>query len=83
MLRTQIMLSDDERALLDRAVEETGRSMASLIREAVRARYGARATESADVAAVHGAFGAWSGDRPEGAAFVDDLRPGTRIEHSE
>ena len=82
MQRTQVMLSDDERALLDRASAASGRSMGSLIREAVRARFGASAADAQDVAAVEAAFGSWDAATSDGEAVVDQLRSGHRFDRS-
>lgn len=77
--RTQVMLSDDVRVLLDRASAATGRSMGSLIREAVRARFGATATGAGDFAAVEAAFGSWDAATADGETWVDQLRSGRRL----
>ena len=80
--RTQVMLSDEERALLDRASAATGRSMGSLIREAVRAQFGARATGTEDFAALEAAFGSWDPATADGETWVDELRSGRRLSAS-
>ena len=82
MQRTQVMLSDDERVLLDRASAATGRSMGSLIREAVRARFGPTTTGAEDIAAVEAAFGSWDAARADGETWVDQLRSGSRLSAS-
>ena len=82
MQRTQVMLSDAERALLDRASTATGRSMGSLIREAVRVRFGASSAGAEDVAAVEAAFGSWGAATADGETWVDQLRSGSRLSGS-
>lgn len=82
MQRTQVMLSDDERALLDRASAATGRSMGSLIREAVRAQFGATAASAEDFAAIEAAFGSWDAATADGETWVDQLRSGRRLSSS-
>lgn len=74
MQRTHISLPDDERRLLDAESRRTGRSMSSLIRDAVTAVSGERPDRIAHVAAMDAAFGAWR-DRPfDGAEWVESLR---------
>ena len=69
MFRTQISLTDEDRALLDRIGAQTGRSMAALIREAVQHYWNDRPVEQRDFDAVDSAFGAWGGDRQDGAGW--------------
>ncbi len=81
MLRTQISLTEDERALLDRASATTGRSMSSLIREAIREKWSGPYDPTETLAAIDAAFGAWK--RPDdfdGAAYVEGLRSGRRLD---
>lgn len=82
MQRTQVMLSDDERGLLDRASAATGRSMGSLIREAVRAQFGTTAVSVEDITAVEAAFGSWDAATADGETWVDQLRSGRRLNAS-
>lgn len=78
MLRTQISLTEHERRLLDGVASRTGQSIAALIREAVRRVYGSEPDE--DLATMRQAFGAWQDEPLHGAAYVERLRSGRRVE---
>jgi hypothetical protein len=79
MLRTQISLTPRERQLLDDAAARTGRSISSLIREAVEQAYGRSRSVSDDLAAMRRAFGTWADHELDGAEWVDRLRSGSRL----
>jgi predicted DNA-binding protein len=83
MLRTQISLTPEERALLDAASARTGRSVAALIREAIQAVYGPGRSAADDLARMRRGFGAWKGRRPDGARYVERLRGGERLARDE
>lgn len=80
MLRTQISLTKEERQALDAESLRTGRSVAALIRDAVDAAYLRQRSTDADVAAMRAAFGSWGSRDEDGAAWVERLRSGRRLE---
>ncbi|MDA8297668.1 MAG: ribbon-helix-helix domain-containing protein [Actinomycetota bacterium] len=80
MQRTQISLTDAERRALDAAALRTGRSLSSLIRDAVEQVYGAERSTEDDLAVMRRAFGSWKDRDLDGAAWVDQLRSGSRLE---
>lgn len=80
MLRTQISLTDRERARLDEVSASTGRSIAALIRDAVDTVYGDDRSVEDDLAAMRAARGAWTDRDQDGAGWVDDVRSGRRPE---
>lgn len=79
MLRTQISLTSAERRALDEEAARTGRSISALIRDAVDAAYGTERSTDDDLTAMRLACGAWKDHDMDGAAWVDQLRSGTRL----
>jgi hypothetical protein len=82
MLRTQISLTTEARRLLDLEAARTGRSISALIRDAVTKTYGSGRDAEADLRAIDAAFGAWDGREVDGAAYVEDLRSGGRLDQT-
>jgi len=80
MQRTQISLTVADRRVLDAAAARTGRSISSLIREAVNVVYGADRSVDDDLATMREAFGSWRADGVSGGVWVDGLRSGRRVE---
>lgn len=81
MQRTQISLTEQERELLDREMARTGRSMSSLIREAIREKWGGEYSPADAVAAIDAAFGTWKREPGfDGAGYVEELRSGRRMD---
>jgi len=76
--RTQIYLTAEESAALERASIQTGKTKSQLIREAIDEKYGARPSLEEFMAALDAATGVWK-DRPERdpAAYIE---AGRRIE---
>jgi predicted DNA-binding protein len=76
--RTQIYLTPEESAALERASIETGKTKSQLIREAIDAKYGAERTLEEFMAALNAAAGIWA--NPEGEAAVKAIHAGRRAE---
>jgi len=73
--RTQIYLTPEESAALERASIETGKTKSQLIREAIDATYRPAPSLEEFIAAVDAAFGAWKEEPGEDrSAYLKDLR---------
>ena len=73
--RTQITLSDAQYARLCRESEDSGLSLAELVRRAVDRTYGAKS--AAEVKrALASSFGCWADREFDGASYVEGLRRG-------
>jgi predicted transcriptional regulator len=72
-VRTQITLSDEELALLDRAARASGASRSELIRRAIHTAYGSRSKEER-TAALQRSAGSWRGRDFTGTDYVDAVR---------
>lgn len=75
--RTQITLTDEQYALLRAEAEQTGLTVADLVRRAVDTSYRATDREKR-LAAIEAGFGAWGDEAhaEDGAAYVERIRPG-------
>lgn len=82
MRRTQISLTEEERRALDAEAARTGRSVSALIRDAVDTVYGAERSVDDDLVVMRRAFGSWKDRDLDGAAWADQMRPGTRLRES-
>lgn len=80
MQRTQISLTSEGRRALDAAAARTGRSISALIRDAVETVYGAERSTDDDLAAMRQTCGSWKDRDTDGAAWVDRVRSGSRME---
>lgn len=77
--RTQIYLSREQAAALDREAKRTGTTRSHLIREAIEARYGNAADPARVERALRATAGLWK-DRPEtGEVYVRRMRSGRRL----
>lgn len=76
MKRTQIFLSTEETAALDRLARSSGRTRSHLIREAVDRAYLSRTDAAGILEAVQRSAGVWKGRRSTGSAYVERLRSG-------
>ena len=76
--RTQIYLTLDENAALERESIKTGKTRSQLIREAIDEKYRVRPSLEEFMAALNAAAGIW--DNPEGEAAVKAIQAGRRAE---
>ena len=78
--RTQIYLSREQAAALDREAKRTGTTRSHLIREAIEARYGTGHDAGAVREVLQATAGLWSDRSETGDAYVGRLRTGRRLE---
>lgn len=77
--RTQIYLSREETAALDREARRRGQTRSHLIREAIDRAYLSEPSVDDVLAALEASSGAWA-DHPEsGEEYVDRIRSGDRL----
>ena len=75
MDRTQIYLTPEESAALERASIKTGKTRSQLVREAIDEKYGSRRSLEEFMAALDAATGAWKEEPGEDrSAYLKDLR---------
>ena len=78
--RTQIYLSREQAAALDREAKRTGTTRSHLIREAIEARYGTDRDADAVREALEATAGLWNDRSETGDAYVDRVRTGRRLQ---
>jgi predicted transcriptional regulator len=78
MERTQIYLSAEQAAALDREARRTGTTRSHLIREAIGQAYAADIKREAFLAALDATSGAWRDRAETGEEYVDRIRSGDR-----
>ena len=77
--RTQIYLSREQAAALDREARRRGQTRSHLIREAIDRAYLSEPTQDDILAAFEASAGAWA-DHPEtGEEYVERIRSGDRM----
>ena len=78
--RTQIYLSREQAAALDREAKRTGTTRSHLIREAIEARYGPDRNADEVREALRATAGLWSDQSESGQTYVERLRTGRRLQ---
>ena len=79
VVRTQIVLTDEEPRARDREAARTGLSVSALIRAAVETVYGVERSADDDLAAMSDAFAAGKDRDIDAVAWVEQRRSGTRL----
>lgn len=77
--RTQIYLSREQAAALDREAKRSGTTRSHLIREAIEARYGPDRDAGEVRKALRATAGLWNDRSETGEAYVERLRTGRRL----
>ena len=72
--RTQVTLEDAQYVRLKAESDRTGLGLAELVRRALDLTYGGHVADAAGVLVE--TAGAWRGRPPDGAKYVERLRPG-------
>ncbi|MPZ23973.1 MAG: ribbon-helix-helix protein, CopG family [Dehalococcoidia bacterium] len=81
MIRTQISLTEAQKAWLDSRSSETGLSISELIRRALEECYSSRRPLEHDLRAITESAGAWSERDFNGEEYVERLRTARRLDH--
>ena len=77
--RTQIYLSREQAAALDREARRRGQTRSHLIREAIDRVYLSGPSKDEVLAALEASFGAWKDRSETGEEYVDRIRSGDRL----
>jgi predicted transcriptional regulator len=77
--RTQIYLSREESAALDREARRRGQTRSHLIREAIDRVYLSGPSQEEVLAALDASFGAWKNRTETGEEYVERIRSGDRL----
>lgn len=77
--RTQIYLSREQSAALDREAKRTGTTRSHLIREAIEARFGSDPDAERVREALRATAGLWRDRAETGVAYVERIRTGRRL----
>lgn len=77
--RTQIYLSKEQAAALDREARRRGQTRSHLIREAIDRVYLSEPSVDEVLAAVEASAGAWKNRSETGEEYVDRIRSGDRL----
>jgi hypothetical protein len=77
--RTQIYLSRDQAAALDREARRRGQTRSHLIREAIDRVYLSQPSKEEILEALDASFGAWKDRSETGEEYVERIRSGDRL----
>jgi predicted DNA-binding protein len=78
--RTQIYLSQEQAARLDREAKRTGTTRSHLIREAIEARHGAAKDPKRIKRVLRTTAGVWRDRVETGEQYVESIRTGRRLQ---
>jgi hypothetical protein len=79
MERTQIYLSREQAAALDREARRRGQTRSHLIREAIDRVYFSEPSQDEVLEALEASFGAWKNRTETGEEYVERIRSGDRL----